>query len=224
MCRSCGSIIGAGEQQCAVCGASISGSSAARQPRSPADNETVRFARAVLNRPYKFTIVLLVANVFLFILMLQTSGSPFSLLEPLPTEVLLRFGAKLNLLHSDSTSMVALRHADVSSCQPAAFAGEHVQPLDCWALRRKTLWLGEVCFFLGGDWRSRRGCQLSHREATACRRCRWRVSFSKRTTILRPALRVRCLAWWACCLFLASSFVTNCRKVSSARLAPACCR
>ena len=41
-----------------------------------ADGETMRFARAVLDRPYKFTIVLLVANVFLFLLMLQTSGTP----------------------------------------------------------------------------------------------------------------------------------------------------
>lgn len=97
MCRSCGSIVGGGEQQCAVCGASITGAGASSQPRSGVgDSETMRFARAVLDRPYKFTIILLVANVFLFLTMLQTSGSPFSLLAPLPNEVLLRFGAKLN--------------------------------------------------------------------------------------------------------------------------------
>jgi membrane associated rhomboid family serine protease len=56
----------------------------------------MRFARAVLDRPYKFTITLLVVNIFLFILMWQTSGLPFSLLTPLPNEVLLPFGAKAN--------------------------------------------------------------------------------------------------------------------------------
>jgi rhomboid protease GluP len=56
----------------------------------------MRFARAVLNRPYKFTIILLVANIFVFLLMWQTSGMPFSLLAPLPDQVLIPFGAKLN--------------------------------------------------------------------------------------------------------------------------------
>jgi membrane associated rhomboid family serine protease len=58
----------------------------------------MRFARAVLNRPYKFTIILLVANIFIFLLMWQTSGMPFSLLAPLPDQVLIPFGAKLNYL------------------------------------------------------------------------------------------------------------------------------
>ena len=56
----------------------------------------MRFARAVLNRPYKFTIILLMANVFVFTLMWQTSGIPLSLTAVLPGEVLLPFGAKLN--------------------------------------------------------------------------------------------------------------------------------
>jgi membrane associated rhomboid family serine protease len=63
-----------------------------------ADGETMRFARAVLNRPYKFTIILLVANIFVFLLMWQTSGMPLSLLAPIPNEVLIPFGAKLNYL------------------------------------------------------------------------------------------------------------------------------
>ena len=58
----------------------------------------MRFARAVLNRPYKFTIILLVANVFVFLLMWQTSGMPLSMLSPLPNEVLIPFGAKVNYL------------------------------------------------------------------------------------------------------------------------------
>ncbi|MCA1606678.1 MAG: rhomboid family intramembrane serine protease, partial [Acidobacteria bacterium] len=56
----------------------------------------MRFARAILNRPYKFTIIFLIANVFVFILMWQTSGMRFSLLAPLPDAVLIPFGAKLN--------------------------------------------------------------------------------------------------------------------------------
>jgi rhomboid protease GluP len=61
-----------------------------------ADGETLRFARAVLNRPYKLTVILLVANIFIFVLMWQASGLPFSLLTPLPNEVLVPFGAKVN--------------------------------------------------------------------------------------------------------------------------------
>ena len=98
MCRSCGSIVGAGQKQCAVCGASVTSSPAStNKPRAVvADSETLRFARAVLDRPYKFTIILLVANIFVFLLMWQTSGMPFSVLAPLPNEVLIPFGAKLN--------------------------------------------------------------------------------------------------------------------------------
>lgn len=101
MCRSCGAIIGGGQQQCAVCGMSASGpantSGNPGQPRVAAgDNETMRFARSVLSRPYKFTIILLVANIFVFILMWQTSGLPLSMTAAIPGEVLVPFGAKLN--------------------------------------------------------------------------------------------------------------------------------
>src|SRR5882672_4740541 len=96
MCRTCGSIVGGGQQQCAVCGTSVSGGAVANQPRVAADSETMRFARAVLNRPYMFTIMLLVANIFVFLLMWQASGISFSLLSPLPAEVLIPIGAKLN--------------------------------------------------------------------------------------------------------------------------------
>jgi rhomboid protease GluP len=96
MCRSCGAIVGGGQLQCAVCGTSVSGGADPAQPRMVADGETMRFARAVLNRPYKFTIILLMLNVFVFTLMWQTSGMPFSFLNPLPDSVLIPFGAKLN--------------------------------------------------------------------------------------------------------------------------------
>jgi rhomboid protease GluP len=98
MCRSCGSIVGAGQNECAVCGASVSNAAASNQPGVVVDRETMRFARAVLSRPYKFTIILLSLNVFVFLLMWQTSGLPLSMLTPLPNDVLLAFGAKLNYL------------------------------------------------------------------------------------------------------------------------------
>ena len=99
MCRSCGAIVGAGQTQCGVCGAST----AARQTTDPAhrthDKETIRFARAVLNRPYKFTIALLVVNLFVFLLMWSSSGLSFrSLAVSFPDSVLIAYGAQLNYL------------------------------------------------------------------------------------------------------------------------------
>jgi len=95
MCRNCGAIVGAGETQCAVCGASggiVAGETAA-------DKETIRFARAVLNRPYKFTIALLVANLFVFLLMWESSGlSTAALQQSFTDTVLIAYGAKLNYL------------------------------------------------------------------------------------------------------------------------------
>src|SRR6185369_9365471 len=100
MCRSCGAIVGAGEPQCAVCGAPTAGKSPADSSQyPPADKETVRFARAVLNRPYKFTVALLIANVFVFLLMWESSGMSFAALQRgFPDAVLVVYGAKLNYL------------------------------------------------------------------------------------------------------------------------------
>jgi rhomboid protease GluP len=96
MCRNCGAIVGAGQTQCAVCGAS-SGAQPAGEPT--ADKETIRFARAVLNRPYKFTIALLVANLFIFLLMWESSGLSAAVLQQSFTDtVLIAYGAKLNYL------------------------------------------------------------------------------------------------------------------------------
>lgn len=98
MCRSCGAIVGAGETQCAVCGASTSARPAAPNQPVP-DKETIRFARAVLNRPYKFTIALLVANLFVFLLMWESSGlTAAALIQAFPDTVLLAYGAQLNSL------------------------------------------------------------------------------------------------------------------------------
>lgn len=95
MCRACSAIVGAGESRCAVCGAATgSGTAAGQQP--VADRETMRFARAVLERPYKFTIILLVLNFFVFLLMWQSSRMTFSVLGAFPGEVLVAYGARLN--------------------------------------------------------------------------------------------------------------------------------
>jgi rhomboid protease GluP len=98
MCRNCGAIVGAGQQQCAVCGSSVTAPAATRSTSAAPDHETLRFARAVLDRPYKFTIILLAANLFVFMLMWSSSGMSFSVLQLFPSEVLIRYGAKLNLL------------------------------------------------------------------------------------------------------------------------------
>ena len=99
MCRSCGAIVGAGETQCAVCGASTATQPVTHTGTRPPDRETIRFARAVLNRPYKFTIIFIIANLFVFLLMWEASGTSFRILEGgFPNGILVMFGAKLNYL------------------------------------------------------------------------------------------------------------------------------
>ena len=99
MCRSCGAIVGAGEPQCGVCGAATAIQPAAHAGPRPPDRETIRFARAILSRPYKFTIVFLVANLFVFLLMWESSGLTFRVLQRgFPDLVLVTSGAKLNYL------------------------------------------------------------------------------------------------------------------------------
>ena len=108
MCRNCGSIVGAGEPQCAVCGAPSSTQPAGNQainqrgqsqPLRPQDREAIRFARAILARPYKFTVILLVANLFVFLMMWESSGmSSQALWQGFEEPVLAAYGAKLNYL------------------------------------------------------------------------------------------------------------------------------
>ena len=99
MCRSCGAIVGAGEAQCAVCNVPTAHSPEQLQHLAPADRETIRFARAILNRPYIFTVVLLIANLFIFMLMWQSSGLKSDVLwQTFPEPVLVAYGAKLNYL------------------------------------------------------------------------------------------------------------------------------
>lgn len=99
MCRSCGAIVGAGETECSVCGAPTTPQPTAKPGPRPPDRETIRFARAVLSRPYKFTIAFLVANLFVFLLMWESSGMSLRVLQQGFSEaVLLAYGAKLNYL------------------------------------------------------------------------------------------------------------------------------
>lgn len=93
MCRNCGALVGANEQNCSLCGAPKDSASAAGvvQPQAPhhVDHETMRFARAILSRPYFFTIVFLIANIFVFLLTSQSGA----LNNP---AVLIKYGAKVN--------------------------------------------------------------------------------------------------------------------------------
>ncbi|HVF23972.1 MAG TPA: rhomboid family intramembrane serine protease [Pyrinomonadaceae bacterium] len=99
MCRNCGAIVGAGEPQCAVCGTPNAQSPERLQNYRPADRETIRFARAILSRPNIFTIVVLIANLFVFMLMWQSSGMNSQVLwQGFPEPVLAAYGAKLNYL------------------------------------------------------------------------------------------------------------------------------
>ena len=84
-----------------MCGAPL-------QPPAPRhlplrEHQAINYARAILARPYMFTIVFLVANFFVFLLMWQASDMASSaLLGAFPEGVLLSFGAKTNYaIHHD---------------------------------------------------------------------------------------------------------------------------
>ena len=95
LCRNCGSIVGAGETVCHVCGAPLQQTAA--RAISLRDRHALNYARAILSRPYIFTIVFLIANFFVFLLMWQASGmSSSALWGAFPESVLLSFGAKTN--------------------------------------------------------------------------------------------------------------------------------
>jgi rhomboid protease GluP len=100
VCRSCGALVGAGETACAQCGAALVATAVEQTgARRPAyDREAMRFARAVLSRPYTFTIIFLVANLFIFMLMWSASGLKNITLLEFPYPVLIAYGAKLNSL------------------------------------------------------------------------------------------------------------------------------
>ena len=97
MCRNCGALVGSGEASCSACGAPKTAAPPPQQARAPRyappshDRETIRFARAVLSRPYIFTIIFLAANIFVFFLTSQGGANE----NP---GVLVKYGAKYNLL------------------------------------------------------------------------------------------------------------------------------
>jgi rhomboid protease GluP len=90
-------LIGAGESSCLVCGAALAQEAPRQLPLRERYN--LSYARAVLSRPYMFTIVFLILNFFVFLLMWQVSGMATSVLwNGFPESVLLEFGSKTNYL------------------------------------------------------------------------------------------------------------------------------
>lgn len=100
MCPSCQSIVGAGQSHCAVCGSAVA-ATPTEKPPAP-DRETLRFANAILKRPHKFTLILLFVNFFVFLLMWQSGNSLQEAIVAFDRDVLLAYGAKLNLLVRES--------------------------------------------------------------------------------------------------------------------------
>jgi membrane associated rhomboid family serine protease len=92
VCRRCGALVGAGERDCMMCGASVREPSAERSEARPsaADHDTLRFVRAIITRPATFTFVFLIACVFLYLLMEFSGGAR--------GETLIQYGAKVNAL------------------------------------------------------------------------------------------------------------------------------
>jgi rhomboid protease GluP len=99
VCRQCGSIVRAGENVCAQCGAPVAEAAAQARARRPIyDMDAMRFARAVLTRPAPFTIIFIVANIFVFMLMWASSGIATLPIWEFPYGTLLAYGAKTNEL------------------------------------------------------------------------------------------------------------------------------
>jgi len=88
--------VGSAQDACAVCGTPVTASAVAAKPQRFGTDETIRFARTILGRPHIFTIVFLVANLFIFLLMWHSSGMAFEVLMGFPERVLVAYGAKLN--------------------------------------------------------------------------------------------------------------------------------
>jgi membrane associated rhomboid family serine protease len=97
VCRNCGALIGAGESTCHVCGAPRAQTSTGALPLH--ERYAIGYARAILSRPYIFTIIFLVTNFFIFLLMWNASGMSSSVVwGAFPEQVLLAYGAKTNEL------------------------------------------------------------------------------------------------------------------------------
>jgi rhomboid protease GluP len=103
MCRNCGALVGSTESACSLCGTPKTVALDTQAQASPLsqqhqDGEAIHFARAILGRPYIFTIIFIVANIFIFLLMWSSSGLDSATLWEPPQHVLFAYGAKLNYL------------------------------------------------------------------------------------------------------------------------------
>ncbi|MEK6333878.1 MAG: rhomboid family intramembrane serine protease [Acidobacteriota bacterium] len=95
ICRNCSALVGAAESSCHVCGAPVTPAAAPAIPLH--ERYAMSYARAVLSRPYIFTIVFLIANLFVFMLMWESSGMASRVLwVGFDEQVLLAYGAKMN--------------------------------------------------------------------------------------------------------------------------------
>ena len=80
-----------------MCGAPVTPAAAPAIPLH--ERYAISYARAVLSRPYIFTIVFLIANLFVFMLMWESSDMSSTVLwGAFPEPVLLAYGAKTNYL------------------------------------------------------------------------------------------------------------------------------
>jgi rhomboid protease GluP len=101
VCRNCGALIGAGEPTCAMCGAPSVAAGGGGQEMPPVhhpahDRDAINFARAILTRPAPFTIVLLVANIFVFTLTALAAKSTGD--NAAFYNMLVAYGGKVNAL------------------------------------------------------------------------------------------------------------------------------
>ena len=95
VCRNCGAIVAAGENICPQCDTPLVLGAVDERRLSPRDREALRFARAVLTRPATFSLVFLIANIFVFLLTAM-AGELRGEAESL--RVLIAYGAKVNRL------------------------------------------------------------------------------------------------------------------------------
>ncbi len=143
ICRNCGALVGAAENSCHVCGAPVGQAAASAIPLH--ERYAMSYARAVLSRPYIFTIIFLIANFFVFMLMWESSGMKASVLwTGFSEDVLLAYGAKMNYWIYHEYQWWRFITPVFHPRQPAARADQYVQSLDNRPLGREALRLGKV--------------------------------------------------------------------------------
>ena len=226
VCRSCGALIGAGETSCHVCGAPLQ--PAAAPPLAAARALcNLSYARAVLSRPYIFTIVFLVAEL------LRLSADVAR-----ERDVLDRPVGRLSESRCCCCSLAPRRittsdyeHECWRFVTPVFIHGNLPHLL----MNMYSLWVigpwveklyGSARFVVFWVVTGIAGVVASYLTVIPGARPGLFGSFLIKSlrTILRREHRARCLVWSACCSFSASSIGANYRKVSNARSARVCCR